>query len=98
MPGNRAVRLHRYGGPEGSQVDSIDTRAPGPGQVFVQVKAAGVNALDYGVNAFDDKVRQGFVRDAFSLELPATLGIELAGVVIETGTGVAGRSPLWASR
>jgi NADPH:quinone reductase-like Zn-dependent oxidoreductase len=54
----------------------------GPGQVLVRVRAAGINPLDW-------KVREGYVRDAFPLQLPAVLGIELAGVVEATGPGVA---------
>jgi NADPH:quinone reductase-like Zn-dependent oxidoreductase len=86
MPDNRALRLHAYGGPEGTHLDSIEVPAAGPGQVLVHVRAAGVNALDY-------KVRQGFVRDAFPLELPCTLGVELSGVVAEVGAGVVTHRP-----
>ncbi len=82
MPTQTALRLHTYGGPEGVRLDRIAIPAPGAGQVLVQVKAAGVNGLDF-------KIRQGFVRDAFPLPLPAVLGIELAGVVSAVGEGVA---------
>ncbi|WP_461513063.1 NADP-dependent oxidoreductase [Rhizobium mongolense] len=56
---------------------------PGPGKVLVEVRAAGVNGLDW-------KIRDGHVRNIFKLELPATLGIEMAGVVLQTGPGVTG--------
>ena len=81
MPNSRALRLHAYGGPEETHLEVIPVPVPGPGQVLVNVKAAGVNALDY-------KVRQGVVRDAFPLKLPCTLGVELSGVVAEVGAGV----------
>jgi len=77
-----ALRLHTYGGPDSVRLDQIAIPAPGPGQVLVHVKAAGVNGLDF-------KIRQGSVRDAFPLPLPAVLGIELAGVVTAVGEGVA---------
>jgi NADPH:quinone reductase-like Zn-dependent oxidoreductase len=51
--------------------------------VLVQVKAAGVNGIDW-------KIREGYVRDKFKLSLPATLGIEMAGVVLRTGSNVEG--------
>jgi NADPH:quinone reductase-like Zn-dependent oxidoreductase len=51
--------------------------------VLVQVTAAGVNGLDW-------KVRDGLVREVFPLVLPATLGIELAGLVVQTGPDVSG--------
>lgn len=53
----------------------------GHGQVVVRVHAAGVNAIDW-------KLRAGHVRDAFPLQLPAVLGIELAGEVAAVGPGV----------
>ncbi|GLS23321.1 NADPH:quinone reductase [Labrys miyagiensis] len=80
MQDNRAHRIHAYGGPEVMSFDTVPVPAPGAGQVLVQVQAAGVNGLDW-------KVREGFVRDAFPLALPATLGIELAGIVTATGAG-----------
>jgi NADPH:quinone reductase-like Zn-dependent oxidoreductase len=82
MKPNRALRIHAYGGPEGLKLDEIPVPIPAAGQVLVQVKAAGVNGLDW-------KIREGFVRDAFPLALPAVLGIELAGMVIQTGPDVS---------
>jgi len=49
---------------------------------WIQVAAAGVNGLDW-------KVRDGLVREVFPLVLPATLGIELAGLVMQTGPDVS---------
>nr|WP_253273781.1 NADP-dependent oxidoreductase [Collimonas arenae] len=58
----------------------------GEGEVVVRVRAAGVNALDW-------KIRDGLVRDAFPLPLPATLGLEFAGEIVEAGAGVSGFAP-----
>jgi NADPH:quinone reductase-like Zn-dependent oxidoreductase len=82
----RALTLTRYGGPEAVQIASVEAPTAGPGQVLVRVRAAGVNGLDW-------KVREGYVRDAFPLQLPATLGIELAGVVEAVGPGVTRLRP-----
>jgi NADPH:quinone reductase-like Zn-dependent oxidoreductase len=79
----RALRLHAYGGPEPLSVDPVSVPDPGSGKVLVEVRAAGVNGLDW-------KIRDGHVRNIFKLELPATLGIEMAGVVLQTGPGVTG--------
>ena len=79
----RAVRLQAYGGPQSLTVDRVSAPEPGMGQVLVRVKAAGVNGLDW-------KIREGHVRDIFKLALPATLGIEMAGVVLRIGPGVEG--------
>lgn len=51
---------------------------PGPGEVRIAVRAAGVNASDW-------KKRKGLMDE----ELPQTLGYEAAGVVDELGAGVA---------
>jgi NADPH:quinone reductase-like Zn-dependent oxidoreductase len=77
---NRAVLINAYGGASATEITQIAIPQPGPGQVLVRVKAAGVNGIDW-------KVREGYVRDAFPLQLPAVLGIELAGVVEAVGPG-----------
>jgi len=83
MKTQRAVLIRGYGGADAAEVAAIATPPQaGAGQVLVRVRAAGVNAVDW-------KVREGYVRDAFPLELPAVLGIELAGVVEAVGPGVS---------
>jgi NADPH:quinone reductase-like Zn-dependent oxidoreductase len=82
MKANRALRIHAYGGSEVLKLDEIPLPIPSTNQLLIQVKAAGVNGLDW-------KIREGFVRDAFQLDFPAVLGIELAGVVMETGSGAS---------
>jgi NADPH:quinone reductase-like Zn-dependent oxidoreductase len=77
----RALRLQAYGGPENLTVDQVPAAEPGPGEVLVSVKAAAVNGIDW-------KIREGYMRERFKLTLPATLGIEMAGVVLRTGPGV----------
>jgi NADPH:quinone reductase-like Zn-dependent oxidoreductase len=77
-----ALLLTRYGGPETTAISSISTPEPGPNQVLVRVKAAGINGLDW-------KVREGYVRDAFPLQLPTVLGLELAGTVERAGPGAS---------
>ena len=74
----RSILLRDYGGATAAQVADVPAPVAGPGQVLVRVRAAGINPLDW-------KVREGLVRDAFPLQLPAVLGIELAGVVADVG-------------
>jgi len=74
----RSILLRDYGGETAVQVADYPRPVAGPGQVLVRVRAAGINALDW-------KIREGAVRDAFPLQLPAVLGIELAGVVEASG-------------
>jgi NADPH:quinone reductase-like Zn-dependent oxidoreductase len=78
----RAVLVRAYGGAAAVEIADIPRPAAGPGQVLVRVRAAGVNGIDW-------KIREGFVREAFPLQLPAVLGIELAGVVEAVGPGAS---------
>jgi NADPH:quinone reductase-like Zn-dependent oxidoreductase len=78
----RAVLIRAYGGAGAAEVAEIAKPEAGRGEVVVRVRAAGVNGIDW-------KVREGYVRDAFPLQLPAVLGIELAGVVEANGPGAS---------
>jgi NADPH:quinone reductase-like Zn-dependent oxidoreductase len=78
----RALVLKQYGGSEAAVISTVPAPEAGPNQVLVRVKAAGINGLDW-------KVREGYVRDAFPLQLPVVLGIELAGVVEAVGPGAS---------
>jgi NADPH:quinone reductase-like Zn-dependent oxidoreductase len=74
----KAVRFRRFGGPEVLEIVDLPDPHPGPGQVQIAVRAAGVNPSDW-------KKRQGLMDP----DLPQTLGYEAAGVVDELGEGVA---------
>ena len=69
-----------YGGPGHQRFFDIPMPDPGPGQVLVEVHAAGVNPVDW-------KVREGMHRAFLPLELPAVLGREVAGTVVRSGAG-----------
>jgi NADPH:quinone reductase-like Zn-dependent oxidoreductase len=73
----QAVRFSQFGGPEVLELVDLPDPHPGPGQVRIAVRAAGVNPSDW-------KKRQGLMDD----ELPQTMGYEAAGVVDELGAGV----------
>ncbi|MEU8700958.1 NADP-dependent oxidoreductase [Streptomyces sp. NPDC048680] len=74
----KAVRFSRFGGPEVLEIVDLPDPHPGPGQVRIAVRAAGVNPSDW-------KKRQGLMDE----ELPQTMGYEAAGRVDELGDGVA---------
>ncbi|WP_433252849.1 NADP-dependent oxidoreductase [Actinomadura nitritigenes] len=73
----KAARFDRFGGPEVLQIVDLPDPHPGPGQIRIAVRAAGVNPSDW-------KKRQGLMDP----ELPQTLGHEAAGIVDELGEGV----------
>jgi NADPH:quinone reductase-like Zn-dependent oxidoreductase len=74
----KAARFSRFGGPEVLEIVDLADPHPGPGQVRIAVRAAGVNPSDW-------KKREGLMDP----ELPQTMGHEAAGVVDELGEGVA---------
>ncbi|WP_406438090.1 NADP-dependent oxidoreductase [Streptomyces sp. NBC_01613] len=81
----KAYVFTRYGGPETEALVQVDRPVPGPGQVLVRVRAAGVNPVDW-------KQRTGYRRPGESGErdFPAYFGNEVSGVVEEVGEGVEG--------
>jgi NADPH:quinone reductase-like Zn-dependent oxidoreductase len=82
---SRAVFATAYGGPEVLEVREADVPAPGPGQVTVQVRAAGINPVDL-------KLFSGMM-GSDPARLPMRVGLEVSGVVTAVGedaTGPAG--------
>lgn len=76
----RALVLNDYA--DGKFIDTQVARpAPKAGEVLVQIAASGVNPIDY-------KIRTGAAPYAMP-ELPAILGTDLAGTVVEVGEDVS---------
>lgn len=75
----RAIRCHRYGPPATLVVETLPDLVPGPGEVVIDVKAAGVNYPD--VLVIENKYQ-------FKPALPFTPGSEVAGIVRAIGEGV----------
>jgi NADPH:quinone reductase-like Zn-dependent oxidoreductase len=76
----QAIVLNTFG--EALAGRQIERPVAGPGQVLVRVCASGVNPLD-------TKIAAGKA-DHARAQLPAVLGIDLAGVVDSVGAGVEG--------
>jgi NADPH:quinone reductase-like Zn-dependent oxidoreductase len=79
----KAVRFDAYGGVDGLNVVDVPLPAPGPGQVLVQVRAAGINPGEA-------KIRDGFLHERWPATFPSGQGSDLAGVVAALGTGSVG--------
>src|SRR4051794_31966979 len=73
---SRAVVATAFGGPEVLAVIAVEDGSPGPGQIAVDVRAAGVNPADVK-----------FYNGAFgrSAPLPMRVGMEASGVVTAVG-------------
>jgi NADPH:quinone reductase-like Zn-dependent oxidoreductase len=81
----KAVRFDEYGGVDVLKVVDVPQPVPGPGQVLVQVRAAGINPGEA-------KIREGLLAARWPATFPSGQGSDLAGVVAETGPGVTGWS------
>jgi NADPH:quinone reductase-like Zn-dependent oxidoreductase len=68
-----------YGGPEVLAVQDIELPPPGPGQVLIDVRAAGTNPIDYKLYSGDMGNDPG--------ALPMPVGMEIAGVIAAVGAG-----------
>jgi NADPH:quinone reductase len=87
----RAALIRAHGGPEVIEIAELPDPQPGPGQLLVDVAAAGVNFVDVYQRA-----------GVYPGDLPLQLGSEAAGTVAAVGEGVAGVEPgdrvAWAMR
>ncbi|MBV8788906.1 MAG: NADP-dependent oxidoreductase [Mycobacterium sp.] len=77
----RAVRFDRYGGREVLYVADIGMPTPGPGEVIVEVRAAGINPGEAAI-------RSGAMHEMFPATFPSGEGSDLAGIVTAVGQGV----------
>jgi NADPH:quinone reductase-like Zn-dependent oxidoreductase len=59
----------------------VEDPVPGPGQVRIVMRAAGVNPIEC-------KIRRGMMAQRRPMTLPAGLGTDIAGVVDQVGDGV----------
>jgi NADPH:quinone reductase-like Zn-dependent oxidoreductase len=79
----RAVRFDHYGGIDVLNVVDVPQPEPGPGEVLVRVRAAGINPGEA-------KIREGLLHEQWPATFPSGQGSDLAGVVARTGPGVTG--------
>jgi NADPH:quinone reductase len=75
----KAIQVHQFGGPEVLALHEIPTPKPGPGEVLVRVRAAGVNP-------YDTYMRNGSY--PIKPPLPYTPGSDAAGTVEAVGQGI----------
>ncbi len=77
----KAVQLSAYGGIEQLEIVDVATPEPKPGEVLVQVVAAGTNPGEISI-------REGYLKDMYPRDFPFGQGTDYAGRVSATGTGV----------
>lgn len=76
---SRTLVFTEYGGPENQVFTDSPRSVPGPGEVAIEVKAAGVNPADW-------KIRAGLM--GTQRPLPSPMGREAAGIVTAVGADV----------
>jgi NADPH:quinone reductase-like Zn-dependent oxidoreductase len=79
---SRAVRYDEYGSVDVLAVVDVEPPTPGPGQLLVRVRAAGINPGEA-------KIRAGLLHERYPATFPSGQGSDLAGVVEQVGDGVA---------
>lgn len=72
----KAVQFKEYGDTSVLQVVDIETPSAGASQVLVDVAAVSLNP-------FDSKLRDGVMKDGIPLNLPITIGGDIAGEIVE---------------
>ncbi|MEV7771823.1 NADP-dependent oxidoreductase [Kitasatospora sp. NPDC086791] len=82
----KAIAIHRYGGPEVVEYTDLPDPKVGPDSVLVEVRAAGVNPVDW-------KVRDGALDGVLDVHFPLVMGWDAAGVVRAVGGGVSEFAP-----
>ncbi|HVE21936.1 MAG TPA: quinone oxidoreductase [Acidocella sp.] len=73
----KAIRIHATGGPEVMKWEQVPTPQPGPNEALIHHEAVGLNYIDVY-----------FRTGLYKAPLPATIGMEGAGVVVEVGEAV----------
>jgi NADPH:quinone reductase-like Zn-dependent oxidoreductase len=82
----KAFVFKRYGKPDQVGFADLSRPVPQPDEILVQVHAASVNPVD-------NMIPKGTFKPMLRFKLPATLGSDLAGVVVKVGSRVTRFKP-----
>ena len=78
----KCICIYHHGGPEVLTYADAPRPRCGPGEVLVQVHAAGVNPVDW-------KIREGHLKEMLTHTFPLILGWDVSGVVADVGSGIS---------
>ncbi|MEU9371678.1 NADP-dependent oxidoreductase [Streptomyces avermitilis] len=79
----KTARIHEYGDASVIRYDDVPRPQPASGEVLIRVAATSFNPTEAAL-------RGGLLRAFFPLDLPYTLGWDVAGTVAEIGAGAEG--------
>lgn len=82
----RALTFRRYGKSPGIGFADIDRPVPGPDEMLVRVHAVGLNPIDA-------MIPKGTFKPVLHFTLPATIGSDVAGIVVDVGSRVTRFQP-----
>ncbi|WP_430868643.1 NADP-dependent oxidoreductase [Demequina aurantiaca] len=74
----KAITYEKYGSGDVFEVTEIAEPHIGPDTMVVEVKAAGINPVDY-------KIREGYLAQLIDTTFPVVPGWDVAGVVVQVG-------------
>jgi NADPH:quinone reductase-like Zn-dependent oxidoreductase len=77
----KAIVINRYGGPEVLEYTDVERPCIAEDEILVRVRATSVNPVECFI-------RSGRLRRFFRLKLPAILGVDVSGEVVEVGAAV----------
>ncbi len=81
----KAAQIKEFGHADAIEINEIQKPIIKPSMVLIEVKASSLNPIDTAV-------REGYTQSWAPVELPVTLGGDVAGVIKEIGEGVEGFS------
>jgi NADPH:quinone reductase-like Zn-dependent oxidoreductase len=82
----KAIVMHEYGGPDVLKYEDYPDPEPGAGEVLIRVASASINPVDL-------LQRSGLTKEYMPVEFPGIIGWDLAGTVLQVGSGVQGFFP-----
>ena len=74
----KAVRIHNYGGAEVLKYEEAPMPEMHADDILIKIAAASVNPVDW-------KIREGHMKEGMKINFPFILGLDVSGVVEETG-------------
>jgi alcohol dehydrogenase len=79
----KSAQIIRYGNTsEVIEIRQTSTPNLSAGKVLVEVKAAGINPIDW-------KIREGYMQQMIRLQFPSILGLDFSGVIKQVGENVS---------
>jgi NADPH:quinone reductase-like Zn-dependent oxidoreductase len=74
-----AIRFHTFGDPDVLRLEEVDRPVPEAGQVLIKVAGTSFNPVDA-------TFRAGYLQQVMPIALPHTLGVDVAGTIVEAPT------------